>query len=135
MNRNLNFHYFKSIIVLLLISFSGCVSSRFEYVEENKLPTKKTFNIIEIYMNDGRVITVKDMNAKLKLKYNGEDDFIVYGESGNETLIKLTDIDRLKIEIFNNSSIAITIVSVVLIIIIVILALGILIGPDGFTMH
>lgn len=90
--------------LLLLFSFSGCVTSKISYVEEDKLPKDKVYRIAEVYMNDGSIIDLKDSEPKFKTNYKGMANVIVYYDNDyNTKYIELKNVDRLKIEIYESN--------------------------------
>ena len=68
---------FRMIVLLVLVSFAGCVTSKIEYVESDKVPVEKTYRISQLYLKDGTIIDVKEKEAKLRLKYKGVSNVIV----------------------------------------------------------
>lgn len=103
-----------SVAVLsFLISFSGCVTSKVTYVEEDKLPKDKVYRISEVYLKDGSVINLKDAEPKFKPEYKEMTNVIVYFDKDYKTkYIELKNIDRLKIEILE-SNLAVTILIII----------------------
>ena len=127
---------FRTIIIIILISFSGCVTSKIEYVEGDKVPGEKVYRISQLYLKDGTIIDVKDKEAKLRLKYKGVSNVIVYYEDVNiEKSVPLMNIARLKIEIIESHPIATILVVVGSVAVAVILAIGLVLATGGFKMH
>ena len=127
---------FRTIIIIILISFSGCVTSKIEYVESDKVPVEKVYRISQLYMKDGTIIDVKEKEAKLRLKYKGISNVIVYYEDVNiKKSVPLMNIARLKIEIIESHPIATILVVVGTVAVAVILAIGLVLATGGFKMH
>lgn len=68
----------------MLVCFTGCVTSKIEYVENDKLPNDKVYRISDVYMKDGSVIKLKSKEAKFKLKYKGIENVIIYNDDKNK---------------------------------------------------
>jgi hypothetical protein len=99
------YRFVLSLIMLsLLILFSGCVTTKISYVEEDKLPKDKVYRIAEVYMKDGSVIDLKETEPKFKAEYKGINNVIIYYDKEyNTKYIELKNIDRLKIEIYESN--------------------------------
>lgn len=98
---------FKVTVLILLVSFAGCVTSKISYVEEDKLPKDKVYRIAEVYMKDGSIINLKDSEPMLKAKYKGIENVIVYYDNGYiERVINLNDVSKIKIEILESNALA-----------------------------
>ena len=127
---------FKIITLLLLVCFTGCVSTKVDYVENDKVPVKKTYRISQLFLKDGRIIDVKDKEPKLKLKHKGVSNVIVYYEDVNiEQAVPLSDVKTLKIEIIESNQILTAVAIVGIVAAAFVLAFFIAIGSGGFTMH
>ena len=95
---------FRMIVLILIVSFTGCVTSKIEYVERSEFPSGKTYRISEVFLNDGTVLILKDKEPEFKLRYKGNDNVIIYYEEVNiEKTILLKDISRLKIEVLESN--------------------------------
>ena len=108
---------FRPIIVLLLAAFAGCVTSKIEYVESDKLPKRKVYHITEVFMKNGTSRNLRNKDPEFKIKYKGIENVIIYDDNGKETLISLKDIDKIEIEVMESNvvlSIFIIIGSIVL---------------------
>ncbi len=135
--------YYKKNIILLkiiasivLICFTGCVTSKIEYVENDKLPKDKVYRLSVLYMKDGNVIDLKGKEPKFKLKYKGIDNVIVYYEEDyNEIYIPLKDVNSLKIEIIESNQIVTALIIVGVAAPVLVLAFFIAIATVGFKMH
>ncbi len=124
---------FRIIVLIILSAFTGCVSSRVEYVEENALHKEKVYRISELYMYNGTKIDLKEKEAKFKLKYKGNENVIVYYEDVNiEKFVLLKDVDRLKIEVLESNVIATVIVGAVIVAASVILFFLLLLNSGSF---
>lgn len=127
---------FKVTVMLLLISFTGCVTSKIEYVESDKVPVEKVYRISQLYMKDGTIINVKEKEAKLRLKYKGVSNVIVYYEDVNiEKSVPLMNVARLKIEILDSHPIATILIVIGTVAVAIFLALGLVLAVGGFKMH
>ena len=99
-----NIFFLRVTILLVLAAFTGCVTSKIEYVESKEFPSGKTYRISEVFMNDGTVLILKDKEPEFKLRYKGNDNVIIYYEEVNiEKTILLKDISRLKIEVLESN--------------------------------
>lgn len=108
-----NINLTRYITFALLVCFTGCVTSKIEYVESNEFPSGKTYRISEVFLKDGTVLILKDKEPAFKLRYKGNDNVIVYYEDVNiEKTILLKDISRLKIEVLESN----TVLSVIVIV-------------------
>ncbi len=95
---------FRMIVLILIVSFTGCVTSKIEYVESSEFPSGKTYRISEVFMNDGTVLILKDKEPEFKIRYKGNDNVILYYEDVNiERTILLKDVSRLKIEVLESN--------------------------------
>lgn len=129
-----NIIVFKIITLLVLIFFTGCVTSKIEYVEKEKLPKDKVYRISDVYLNNGTVINLKDKEPKIKLKYKGMDNVIVYYEDVNiEKYVQLKDISSLKIEVLESNQLLTAVVVVGSLAIIVLLAFMITLTSGKFN--
>ncbi len=127
---------FRVIICIILVSFAGCVTSKIEYVESDKVPVEKTYRISQLYLKDGTIIDVKDKEAKLRLKYKGVSNLIVYYEDVNiEKSVPLKDVARLKIEILESHPVATVLIITGTVAVAIFLALGLVLASGGFKMH
>lgn len=127
---------YRSMVFLLLISFTGCVSTKVDYVENDKVPVNKTYRISQLYLKDGRILDVKDKEPKLKLKHKGVSNVIVYYEDVNiEQSVLLSDVKTLKIEIVESNHILTAVAIVGIVAAAFVLAFFIIIGSGGYTMH
>ncbi len=131
MQKILNSKSYKIIIVILLVSFTGCVTSRIETVSSENLPKKKTYRIRIIYLNDYRAIDVADKEAKLKINYKDKGNAVIYYENVNEEkFILLNDISYIEIEVLeSNETISVLFIAGTIALVTVILYL--LISPLG----
>ena len=120
---------FRLIIFIILVSFTGCVTSKIEYTESNELPKDKVYRIADVYMKDGSVINLKGKEAKFKLKYKGVENVIVYTDNkDNEILIPVININKLKIEVLEGQTV-LTILTILGVLILVFLILIIIFPP------
>ena len=120
---------FRLIIFIILVSFTGCVTSKIEYTESNELPKDKVYRISDVYMKDGSVINLKGKEAKFKLKYKGVDNVIVYSDDKDkEILIPVININKLKIEVLEGQTV-LTILTILGVLILVFLILIIIFPP------
>ncbi len=98
--------FFRVIILLVLASFIGCVTSRIEYVESSMFPENKIYRISEVFMKDGTVKVLRDKEPVFKLKYKGNENVIVYYEDVNiEKTIQLSDVSSLKLEVLESNKV------------------------------
>lgn len=103
-NTHIHSGFLRTIIFTLLLAFSGCVTTKISYVEEDKLPKEKVYRIAEVYMKDGSVVNLKDSEPKFKAVYKGMANVIVYYDSDyNTKYIELKNVDKLKIEIYESN--------------------------------
>lgn len=127
---------FKTLVVLVMISFTGCVTSKIEYVESSKVPVEKTYRISQIYLKDGTIIDVKEKEAKLRPKYKGVSNVIVYYEDVNmEKAVLLKNVSRLKIEVLESNVLVNVLIIAVSVVITVLIAFWISLGLGGWEMH
>lgn len=120
-----NILFFRVIVLFVLAAFTGCVTSKIEYIETNELPKDKTYRISEVFMNDGTVKVLKDKDPVFKLRYKGNDNVILYYEDVNiERTLLLKDVSRLKIEVLESN----IVVNIIIIVSSIILFFLILIG-------
>ncbi|NOS84729.1 MAG: hypothetical protein HOP31_06280 [Ignavibacteria bacterium] len=127
---------FRLIVFIVLVSFAGCVTSKIEYVESDKVPVEKTYRISQLYLKDGTIIDVKEKEAKLRLKYKGVSNVIVYYEDVNiEKSVPLKDVARLKIEILESHLIGTVLVIIGTVAVAIFLALGLVLAVGGLKMH
>ncbi|HWA06798.1 MAG TPA: hypothetical protein VG961_09635 [Ignavibacteria bacterium] len=127
---------FRIIIFIVLVSFAGCVTSKIEYVESDKVPVEKTYRISQLYLKDGTIIDVKEKEAKLRLRYKGISNVIVYYEDVNiEKSVPLKDVARLKIEILESHPVATVLIITGTVAVAIFLALGLVLASGGFKMH
>jgi len=127
---------FRMIVLLVLVSFAGCVTSKIEYVESDKVPVEKTYRISQLYLKDGTIIDVKEKEAKLRLKYKGVSNVIVYYEDVNiERSVPLKDVARLKIEILESHVIATILIIIGTVAVAIYLAIGLILATGGLKMH
>lgn len=125
---------FRLIIFIILISFTGCVTSKIEYTESNELPKDKVYRISEVYMKDGTVINLKGKEAKFKLKYKGIENVIVYvDDKDKDVLIPVKNINNIKIEVLEGQTLVTVLVIVGSLIILFIILLGIALGSGHFN--
>lgn len=128
--------FFRIIIFIVLVSFAGCVTSKIEYVESDKVPIEKTYRISQLYLKDGTIIDVKEKEAKLRLKYKGVSNVIVYYEDLNmEKSVPLKDVASLKIEILESHPVATILIVIGTVAVALFLALGLVLAAGGFKMH
>ncbi|HMQ80623.1 MAG TPA: hypothetical protein PKE39_14600 [Ignavibacteria bacterium] len=127
---------FRVVVFIVLLSFAGCVTSKIEYVESDKVPVEKTYRISQLYLKDGTIIDVKEKEAKLRLKYKGVSNVIVYYEDVNiERSVPLKDVARLKIEILESHLIGTVLVIIGTVAVAIFLALGLILAVGGLKMH
>ena len=99
-----NIIFFRVIVLLVLAAFTGCVTSKIEYVESKEFSSGKTYRISEVFMNDGTELILKDKEPEFKIRYKGNDNVILYYEDVNiERTILLKDVSRLKIEVLESN--------------------------------
>ena len=126
---------FRMIVLLVLVSFVGCVTSKIEYVESDKVPVEKTYRISQLYLKDGTIIDVKEKEAKLRLKYKGVSNVIVYYEDVNiERSVPLKNVASLKIEIIESNQIVTALIIVGSLAVAFLLAFWIALATGGFKM-
>ena len=126
---------FRMIVLLVLVSFAGCVTSKMEYVESDKVPVEKTYRISQLYLKDGTIIDVKEKEAKLRLKYKGVSNVIVYYEDVNiERSVPLKNVASLKIEIIESNQIVTALIIVGSLAVAFLLAFWIALATGGFKM-
>ncbi len=131
-----NTSIFRLVVFIVLLSFSGCVTSKIEYVESDKVPVEKTYRISQLYLKDGTIIDVKEKEAKLKLKHKGVSNVIVYYEDVNiERSVPLKDVTRLKIEILESHVIATVLIIIGTVAVAIYLAIGLILATGGLKMH
>ncbi|MBN8585482.1 MAG: hypothetical protein J0M37_10325 [Ignavibacteria bacterium] len=124
------------IVFIVILSFSGCVTSKIEYVESSKVPVEKTYRISQIYLNDGTIIDVKEKEAKLRPKYKGVSNVIVYYEDVNiERSVPLQNVASLKIEVIESNVLLTVAVIAGSLAVAYLLAIWIAIASGGYTMH
>lgn len=127
---------FRVVMFIVLLSFAGCVTSKIEYVESDKVPVEKTFRISQIYLKDGSILDVKEKEAKLRLKHKGISNVIVYYEDVNiERSVPLKDVARLKIEILESHVIANVLIIIGTVAVAIYLAIGLILATGGLKMH
>lgn len=96
---------FRSVILLIIVSFAGCVTTKVAYVDNDKLPTEKTYRLIEVYMKDGTKINLRDSEPKFKVKYKGVENVITYYDAEfNTKFIELKNIQQIKIELVEGNT-------------------------------
>jgi len=131
-----NIIFFRVIVLLVLAAFSGCVTSKIEYVESDKVPVEKVYRISQLYLKDGTIIDVKEKEAKLRLKYKGISNVIVYYEDVNmERAVLLKDITHLKIEIIESNQLVTALIIIGSVAAVLLIAFFIAIGIVGLEMH
>ena len=124
------------IVFIVILSFSGCVTSKIEYVESSKVPVEKTYRISQIYLKDGSIIDVKEKEAKLRPKYKGVSNVIVYYEDVNiERSVPLQNVASLKIEVIESNVLLTVAVIAGSLAVAYLLAIWIAIASGGYTMH
>lgn len=127
---------FRVVMFIVLLSFAGCVTSKIEYVESDKVPVEKTYRISQLYLKDGSILDVKEKEAKLRLKHKGISNVIVYYEDVNiERSVPLKDVARLKIEILESHVIGTILVIIGTVAVSIFLALGLVLAVGGLKMH
>lgn len=130
-----NIVIFRLIILLVLTAFTGCVTSKIEYVESREFPKGKTYRISEVFMKDGSVINLKDKEPEFKLNYKGNENVIVYFEDVNiEKKILLKDISLLKIEVLESNTVLNVIIIIGSVILFFLLLLMIVSPFEGMKM-
>jgi len=126
----------KVIVSIVILSFSGCVTSKIEYVESSKVPVEKTYRISQIYLKDGTIIDVKEKEAKLRPKYKGVSNVIVYYEDVNiERSVPLQNVASLKIEVIESNVLLTVAIIAGSLAVAFLLAIWIAIASGGYTMH
>lgn len=131
-----NIVIFRLIILLVLAAFTGCVTSKIEYVESNKVPVEKTYRISQLYLHDGTIIDVMDKEAKLVLKHKGVKNVIVYYEDVNiEKSVPLKNIARLKIEVLESNVLVTVLIIIGSLAAAFLLAIWITLTTGGYKMH
>ena len=119
----------------MLSGFLGCVSSKIEYVEKEKLPEEKVYYIISAYLKDGSTIDLKDKKAEVKLDHKGVKNVILYYDEGfKEKYIPFKDIAWLKIEVVETNQVVTTIVIAGAVVFALFLAFGVVLSA-GFKSH
>lgn len=127
---------FRVVMFIVLLSFAGCVTSKIEYVESDKVPVEKTYRISQLYLKDGSILDVKEKEAKLRLKHKGISNVIVYYEDVNiERSVPLKDVARLKIEILESHVIANVLIIIGTVAVAIYLAIGLILATGGLKMH
>ncbi|MEO8514690.1 MAG: hypothetical protein ABI543_14115 [Ignavibacteria bacterium] len=127
---------FRIIILIVLVCFTGCVSSKIEYVEPEKIPANKTYRISLLNLKNGTQIDVKDKEAKFILKHKGVNNVIVYYEDVNiEKTVPLKDVSWLKIEILESNQIVTAIAVIGITAAVLLIAVLVAFGLGGFQMH
>ena len=130
-----NTSIFRLVVFIVLLSFAGCVTSKIEYVESDKVPVEKTYRISQLYLKDGTIIDVKEKEAKLRLKYKGVSNVIVYYEDVNiERSVPLKNVASLKIEIIESNQIVTALIIVGSLAVAFLLAFWIALATGGFKM-
>ena len=128
-----NAAFFRIIVVVVLFSFAGCVTTKIEYVDSDKLPKKKVYHITQAFMKDGKIIDLKGKEPVFKSYDKGIKNVIVYYEDVNiERRVLLKDVQRLKIEV-SESNVTVNVIIIVSSIILFFLAL-ILIYKDSINL-
>lgn len=90
---------------MVLFSFAGCVSTRVDYVEPEKLKKQNVYRIAVIYMKNGTVYDMQGLESQLKLKYKNLENVIVFKTSDGETkVISISEIDKMKIFVMENNA-------------------------------
>lgn len=138
MRYNIRYTWFvKFITILLLIAVSGCVSSKIEYVEAEKVPPKdKTYRIAEVFMKDGTKIDLRDAEPKFRISYIGKPNVITYyDEDYNTKVIQLKDASQVKIEILDSNQILTGVLILGITITVLVLAFFLALGLGGWSMH
>jgi hypothetical protein len=99
--------FIKVTVLLVLACFTGCVTSKIEYVETEKIPPKgKVYRIADVYMKDGKVINLRDAEPKYKSSYKGKEHVITYYNNDFKTkIIELKDVSKVKVEILESNQI------------------------------
>ncbi len=130
-----NIILFRIIVLLVLAAFSGCVTSKIEYVEKEELPDEKVYYIISAYLKDGSTVDLKDKKAEVKFDYKGVKNVILYYDEGfKEKHILFKDIAWLKIEVVENNKTVTTIVIIGSVVIALFLAFVVVLGI-GLSSH
>lgn len=124
------------IVFIVILSFSGCVTSKIEYVESSKVPVEKTYRISQIYLKDGSIIDVKEKEAKLRPKYKGVSNVIVYYEDVNiERSVPLQNVASLKIEVIESNVLLTVAIIAGSLAVAFLLAIWITLTSGAYTMH
>lgn len=144
-NSRVNKHLQMLICILifpLTVFLTGCYTTRTEIVDEEQLPQKKNYEIISLELNNGKKISMVDMNAKYLPVYMDKHNVIVYKTAQDtiqtsegvdkieykDNLIELKDIKFVKIGISKyNPTLALCIIGGVILVI----AILILLEPKG----
>lgn len=125
---------FRVIVFSLLISFTGCVTSKIEYTESNELPKDKVYRISDVYMKDGSIINLKGKEAKFKLKYKGVENVIVYAdEKDKEVVIPVKNINNMKIEVLEGNTLVTVLIITGILIILFLVFLALAFGKGHFN--
>ncbi len=95
--------FIKTIVILILAGFTGCVTAKIEYVKEKDFPPKEVYKISTIYLKDGSIIELAGKDVKFMKNYEAMENVLVYDAKGKREIIKLTDIDRVKVEVYENN--------------------------------
>lgn len=130
--------YICSIVLLLVISiFSGCVSSKIEYAEPEKVPPKdKTYRIAEVFMKDGTKIDLRHSEPKFRVSYKGKSNVITYyDEDYNTKVIELKDANQVKLEILDSNQILTGVLILGVTVAVLVIAFFLTLGLGGWTMH
>lgn len=124
------------IVFIVILSFSGCVTSKIEYVESSKVPVEKTYRISQIYLKDGSIIDVKEKEAKIRPKYKGVSNVIVYYEDVNiERSVPLQNVASLKIEVIESNVLLTVAIIAGSLAVAFLLAIWITLTSGAYTMH
>jgi hypothetical protein len=116
--------YFYFISWAVLFSFAGCVSTRVDYAQPEKLKKQNVYRIAVIYMKDGTIYDMLGIESQLKLKYKGQENVIVFKTPDGETkIINISDIDKLKIFVMENDALGTSLIIIGAIVLTVLLLL------------
>ncbi len=95
--------FFKIVVILILTSFTGCVTAKIEYVKEKDFPPEKVYKISTVFLKNGSEVDLTDKEVKFRKNYENIENVLVYDVKGKFEVIKLSDIDRVKIEVYENN--------------------------------
>jgi hypothetical protein len=125
--------FIMKICWLVLFSFAGCVSTRVDYVEPEKLKKQNVYRIAIIYMKDGTVYDMLGIDSKLKLNYKAMGNVIIFKTpEGKTKILNIKDIDKLKIFVMENDALGTSLIIIGAIIFVVLILINTL-PSHGFN--